>query len=358
MMRTIPVAARLLTWECMSTFDEIPAQAELEGMFEKEFPRTCLRLKEGGGFYRIWHLVSFNSSEGRRSRFLVALVENPLVVGRQRALPRQIYMMAIADKWMRSADSPALPNASCENDGNYLCYGYTDNVLCILVYFEGRLCHWSEEVFAGELSVQIREMKLMRSLERFRRFLKSDALFSRAKNFEEILLQDDFSRVLFKKASRDSFWRGRDLRKSEINAVKSPREFWNGLLGRKMLWLFVAVAIAVFWNGRNVSDWGGALKNAVAPVSIELSLPPEWDLVEELRENPVVVKPKCKLPEFLLKGVVGEKIAMVSVEGSQTHTLALGDSLGLFAVKTIGRDHVELICGDSNIVKKVGAREP
>ena len=29
-MRTIPVEAKLLTWECMTTFDDIPAQAELE----------------------------------------------------------------------------------------------------------------------------------------------------------------------------------------------------------------------------------------------------------------------------------------------------------------------------------------
>ena len=121
MRRVIPVEAKLLTWECTTTFDEIPALETLESLFESEFPRTCRRLQESGGFYRIWHLVSFNSSEGRRSRFLVALVEKPFEKRkfeniRRRALPEQIWLSAAADQMIR-----ALPES--DNAGNYLCYG-------------------------------------------------------------------------------------------------------------------------------------------------------------------------------------------------------------------------------------------
>ena len=358
-MRAIPVEAKLLTWECMTTFDEIPAQGELESLFEKEFPRTCLRLQESGGFFRIWHLVSFNSAEGRRSRFLVALVESPLheqVCGNfsRRALPRQIYLTAMADRLIRESGTPA------ENDGNYLCFAQAEGRLFVLVFFEGRLCHWSEDYVGPQANLD-------QVLSRFRRFLESDALFSRAKHFEEIPLQGDFSPALFNQAARDSFWRGRNLCKSEAvstNAVKLAREFVYDLLGRKWLWLLALAVIGVIWNWRSDADWNAAITNAVTPVSIELSLPPDWAAVEEA--TPVVAKtavelPRCGLPEFSLKGVVSEKIAMVSVvedSGNSSRTLAVGDSLGSFVLLSIGRDHVELACGDSLLVRKVGAHEP
>ena len=101
MGRVRAVPARLLTWECTTTFDEIPELKTLESLFKKEFPQTCLRLQQSGGFYRIWHMVSFNSSEGRRSRFLVALVEAPLEKNSGRVLPQQIYLMTKADKVIR-----------------------------------------------------------------------------------------------------------------------------------------------------------------------------------------------------------------------------------------------------------------
>lgn len=354
-IRTIPVETRLLTWECMTTFDEIPAQAELENLFEKEFPRTCLRLKECGGFYRIWHLVSFNSSEGRRSRFLVALVESPLV-NRRRALPRQIYLTAVADRLIRES------SASGANDGNYLCYAHVDGCLCLLVFFEGRLCHWSEDFVRSQAMLD-------QALSRLRRFLEGDALFSRAKHFEEInLLENDesvFSQALFKRASRDPFWRGRDLRKTEEFSTKGVSEVVGALLGRKIFWLTVfalALLLGQFlklgekWRSDSLS----ILKDVVPPeLSIpELSFPEissERNAVENLRQKTTLVKSSCVLPEFLLKGVVGEKFAMVSVENERPRAFALGDSLGSFEVRAVGREHVKLSCGDSSIVKKVGS---
>lgn len=375
--RVQPAEARLLTWECTTNFDEIPDLGTLESLFEKEFPRTCCRLQECGGIYRIWHLVSFNSSEGRRSRFLVALVEKPFEKSKRRVLPAQIWFAAAADQMIRSKNLQVV-DGNC--DGNYLCYGFDENMLRILVFFEGRLCHWSEEVFAEGLSECVQETKMNQALERFRRFLKSDALFSRAKCFEEICLQEksalDLSRVHFRRASRDSFWRGRDLQKPEsisMDAAHVAREFAEGLLGHKWGWLLALTVIGVAWNWRTDADWNESLKNAVAPNSIELSLPPERTADEELRDLislqemqgvSVAAVPRCELPDFSLKGVVGEKLAIITLEsatralhGEGSRTLVVGDSLGSFTVHAIGRERMEFICGDSSIVKKVGTHE-
>lgn len=353
MGRVNAVEARLLTWECTTTFDEIPEQKTLESLFEKEFPQTCLRFQESGGFYRIWHLVSFNSSEGRRSRFLVALVDGTLGKCGGRVLPRQIYLMAMADKLIREAD--ALGRAS-GNDGNYLCYGFCGNVLCIFVFFEGRLSHWSEEA-----------VELEPALSRFRRFLQNDVLFSRADHFDEIRLQGEFGpdvlSAQFKRAARDSFWRRRDLLKIERDETNGL-VWWPEMLrffGRKSFWLMAVVVAWLFWRGEE------SFLNIENPVPVELSLPPEWTMFDEPREKSSkiyseknVARPKCKLPEFFLKGVVAEKLAVVmfASEAGESRALSVGDSLESFALHAVGREDVELVCGDSVVVKKVGAREP
>ena len=366
MRRAIPIEAKLLTWECMTTFDEIPAQGELDSLFEKEFPRTCLRLQENGGFFRIWHLVSFNSAEGRRTRFMVALVESPLHKQvrenfRRRALPRQVYLTAEADCLIRETTAPG------DNDGNYLCYAQAEGRLFVLVFFEGRLCHWSEDEVEPQANLE-------QALSRFRRFLERDALFSRAKHFEEIPLQGDFSQALFKRAARDSFWRGRDLRKPEVNATKGFAEFASVMLSRKTFWLAIlalAILLGKFWNLGE--KWrNDLLLNVADVVPPELSMPeismlenssqevsPEWNAAMELQKSstPRERKPQCIWPEVFLKGVVGEEIAVVAVAG-ESREISVGDSLGLFEVRAIGRDQIALACGDSSIVKKVGAHEP
>ena len=346
--RVVPVEAKFLTWECTTTFDEIPAQAELERLFEKEFPRTCMRLQESGGFYRIWHLVSFNFADGRRSRFLVALVENPIEKNGRRVLPEQIWLSAAADQIIR-----ALPES--DNAGNYLCYAHAEGRLLVLVFFEGRLCHWSEDDVGPRAKLDL-------ALSRFRRFLESDALFSRVKRFEEVSLQGDFSLALFKRASRDSFWRGCDLRKPEGNATKDFAAFVGAMLGRRTFWLAIlafALLLGKIWNPAHPS----ILKDVMPP---ELSMP-EISLLEVAAEETSAEKPReisvprerkqqCVLPELFLKGVVGETFAVVAVAGESREVLT-GDSLGPFEVRAVGRDQITLTCGDSSIVKKVGAHE-
>ncbi len=371
----IPVEAKLLTWECMTTFDEIPAQAELERMFEMEFPRTSRRLQECGGFYRIWHLVSFNSSEGRRSRFLVALVEKPVEKRTfekitfekisRRVLPEQIWLSAAADQAIRKLHES-------DNAGNYLCYAHAEGRLFVLVFFEGRLCHWSEDFVGGHAKLEL-------ALSRFRRFLESDALFSRAEHFQEIALQGDItqgiisqdfsSQALFKRASRDSFWRWHDLRKPEVKATTGFAELVGAILGRKTCWLLI-LALAMLLG--KFGELGAKLKSDLLPnvadvVPPELSVPEisllevsaEENLLENLRQFslPRERKRPCILPEIILKGVVGEEIAVVAVAGEPKEITA-GDSLGSFEVLAIGRDQVALACGDSTVVKKVGAHGP
>ena len=366
----IPVEVKLLTWECMTTFDEIPALETLESLFEREFPRACRRLQECGGFYRIWHLVSFNSPEGRRSRFLVALVEGRLEkkdrrLLSKRFLPKQAWLSAAADLAIRE-------RPECNNEGNFLCYGYAGSTLCVLVFFEGRLCHWSEETFARDCKGATLEARMEQAVARFRRFLESDALFSRAKKFEEIRLQDcseqEFSPSFFKVAARDAFWRGRDLQKSELNSRNSRNlssflpQKWMGLA----LLAFLAMLAPKIYTLLN-SSWSVGLK-IPNPEPIELTLPPEWYESGEVREPDrsidsdapsaqVRLKRNCDLPDFSIKGVVAGKLAMVSVAGESREslrTLAVGDSLDSFAVQAIGREHVEFACGDSLLVRRVG----
>jgi hypothetical protein len=370
----IPMEAKLLTWECMTTFDEIPAQAELERMFEMEFPRTSRRLQECGGFYRIWHLVSFNSSEGRRSRFLVALVEKPVEKRTfekitfekisRRVLPEQIWLSAAADQAIRKLHES-------DNAGNYLCYAHAEGRLFVLVFFEGRLCHWSEDFVGGHAKLEL-------ALSRFRRFLESDALFSRVEHFQEIALQGDFtqgiisqdfsSQALFKRASRDSFWRWHDLRKPEVKATGFA-ELVGAILGRKTCWLLI-LALAMLLG--KFGELGAKLKsdlqsNVADVVPPELSVPEismlevsaEENLLENLRQFSLSRERKrpCILPEIILKGVVGEMFAVVTVAG-EPKEISAGDSLGLFEVRTVGRDQITLACGDSTVVKKVGAHDP
>ena len=358
-MRAIPVEAKLLTWECMTTFDEIPMQAELERMFEKEFPRTCFRLQESGGFFRIWHVVSFNSAEVRRSRFVVALVEKPFekrTFGKnsRRVLPKQIWLSLAADRIIRT-----LPES--DNAGNCLCYAHAEGRLFVLVFFEGRLCHWSEDDVDAQTNLE-------QILSRFRRFLESDALFSRAKHFEEIALQGEFSQALFKRASRDSFWRWHDLRKPEVNAAKGSAEFVSAIFGCKTCWLLIlALALLLGKFGELDAKLKSDLRPNVADVlPPELSMPEisllevsaEENLLENLRQFslPRERKRPCILPEIILKGVVGEMFAVVTVAGVSKE-ISAGDSLGLFEVRTVGRDQITLACGDSTIVKKVGAHD-
>lgn len=330
--RFYPVDAKLFTWECTSSFDESPSMKELRDSFEKEFPKMCGRLMKSGGLYRLLHLVSFNSTEGRRSRYLVVVLENPLPSVRKRVLPKQVAVLAAADRSLREQASAE------DNSGNFLCYAAGEKILDVLIFFEGRLCHWTEYALV-EMSPECIESKL----RLFRRFLKNDALFSRGESFAEIqvapVLPGDS-----KRAARDPFWKRIDLRRESLEPQRKGN--WKRLVA---LLILVVACWKVFLPMLCLKS-SHPLRD-VLPV--ELDAPPAWS--ESAEVEPVAETPlrntaakvaRCVLPDFKLKGVVAAKLIVAEVEGVSSVVL-LGDSLGSFRLHSIGRDGVDLVCGDS-----------
>lgn len=341
MSRACAVDARMFTWDYATHFDVVPTRREVECAFNKEFAESCKVLQAKGACFVIWPLCSFHESDETVSRYLVAVTENTRNAKRNRRLyPRQIAMFSAADAAIRKSTSE-------DNSGNYWCYAVVENVLYMLVFYEGRLCHWSEECLIEGVSVES-------LLVRFRCFLKTDVLFSRAERFAEIKLEGPFNKSLFRKASRDSFWRNFDLKRNR------KKDFFVGnTLGKTvalLILLLVILLIGVNWGKENEI----VCRDCVEALPVELLPIPEFVETEELVEkepnllNHVEVPlRKCDCRPFRLKGVVAQKIAIVSVEG-KTHSVSLGDSLGNFIVNTIGRDYLELTCGDSTLKKQVG----
>lgn len=307
-------ASRLFTWEYTTTFDENPSAAELEKAFRQEFPQTVERL---GGFLtqvKAVPMISFNSAEGRKTRYLVMLPAagispntdvqpNIRTLPNNCNLPRQIWLFSLADRLMKTAAG--------DNSGNGLFYAVAEGTLYIFVFLEGRLCHWSEEVGYGGVddgmavacgingsgrvddgkgnvcanekddsaygknldggtrkkdgdahekdatdhtrdaadinrhsdfadgTVQIR-------LDRFRRFLRQDPLFSRGENFPEFCLETPFSEGDFLRATRDIFWKRFLRQKSCLFQGENASNFKKK---RKIpLLLLSTLVFFVIWN--------------------------------------------------------------------------------------------------------------
>lgn len=337
--RFYPIDARLFTWEWTSSFDVAPNMKELRASFEKEFPKLRMRLEQVGGFFRLLHLVSFNSTEGRRSRYLVVVAEHPLPNARKRLLPRQVAVLSAADRFLRRLGPAG------DNSGNFLCHGIVGGRFYALIFFEGRLCHWSElcaESFSQE--------RIESELVRFRRFLKKDPLFSRDDSFEEVCI-DGLIPCDMKRGSRDPFWKRIDLRREHM----VPKRKRSHVL---------AVVSLLF----AVACWKLLLSNLVEPgtarvafdvSAVELETPPAWqESVEDtfaakpIPQNIAVELRRCVLPNFQLKGVIAARLMMAEVEGVPL-TVLLGDSLGNFKLLSVRRDGVDLVCGDSLVRREV-----
>lgn len=336
--------ARLCTWEVTTTFDENPSEQELAKKFSEEFPRTCERLKSAGleGMHRLWLLTSFNSPEGRKLRYLLAVPEG----GELQQLPRQIWLFAVADRTMRE-----------RGDGNFLFWKIYEKTLVIMVFFEGRLCHWSEEVGYGSPCVSDCRNLVESRLERFRVFLKTDGLFSRAERFEEVEIKEDYDFNLFKKAAKDHFW-------------KEPGTPWR-LIGMRAVAILALVVFTakmtflIYGRVTNRSEMESLIQDALP---VELSLPEIVDVGEVKEESCEEIfngprdefhdvlrgfskrdaqkESSCVHPNFLVKGIVSTRLFMATVDG-RLRTFRKGDSLGSFAVSGILRDRILLNCGDS-----------
>ena len=340
MSRACAVDARMFTWDYVTHFDVTPTRREVESAFNKEFSESCGILQAKGACFAIWPLCSFHDDDEMVSRYLVAVTENTRNTKKNRRLsPRQIAMFSAADAAIRKSTFE-------DNSGNYWCYAVAENVLYMLVFYEGRLCYWSEESLLEGTSLDS-------LLVRFRCFLKTDALFSRAERFAEIKLDGPFDKSLFRKASRDPLWKNFDLKR---NRKKYHGE--GNLI--KMVAAALALLMLAFWLCFCKDD-DLDCHECVDALPIELRPVPMFVESEEpVEKNPVlghgemsVLRIKCDSPPFHLKGVVGQKIAVIAVSG-ETRSVTLGDSLGTFIVNTIGRDYLKLSCGDSIVERQVG----
>ena len=331
MAKVLGVPARICTWEVVTGFGagDLPHEM-LEDYFRRDFP-------DFDGLPRFWKMISFNSTEGRRHRYMVISPVSELDSVHARVLPRNISLYAVADREMRA--SGAL--------GNFRFAAIAGDCLYVLVFYEGRLCHWSEECgYCGDNGIKL----AMERLDRFDVFLKEDPLFSQGGDFVKSILKVldmDFDnrkgawRPSFRRAVQDPFWRGLHLEtKRHGKCVALP-----------IILLLMVMAMGFFvWKG-NVTGWD----SFVGPAAPELSLPVAKPLPSEKKSRVFAEKstskkadtfsaPGCFKPSLEIRGVVGNRLFSGVADGEKV-TKKAGDSLNGFLVKSVLRDRVVLECG-------------
>lgn len=364
--RTAFVEARLWTWEVVTGFDGVLDPVTLRKRFAEDFPSVAQSCSEGSYTAQpvFREMVSFNSTDGRKHRYLVMLAneresekEPAKYRGRGECiLPRTAMLYGCADKLMREEDSCESAYCGCslrESCGNCR-FAFLDNGwLYILVFFEGRLCHWSEEPqYNNKESVQER-------LGRFDVFLRNDDLFSRAEKwycaFMDVGGVQEPERLRWlRRAGRDPFWRVRTRGKLVLPAFAAG--------------VALLLAVATCWNVLS-----GDAPEVFSPDGVKLPAltpPPEMrpseEAVAQFNEGEMRAPfksdvrgvseigdargthkpaPGCDLPPVRLHGVVAGRIFSASIAGASPSWYSLGDTLGPFEVVSIGKDRVQFACG-------------
>ena len=396
----------MMTWEVTTSFDGTLTEMELRKRFDEDFgnvfgvredeSRETFDTGMRAGRVFFWPLVSFNASDGRKHRFLVAMANESLASCRKkfdRCLPRQIALYAVADKVLRgvqwngivtdihanssanegAAKSSAVDSGVEENvtdDGNLLLVALWKNVLYILVFMKGRLCHWSEELGYSDCF----DERIAERVQRFKEFLKADELFASAGAFGESFVCGDNvpnTKILFQIGANDSFWRDLDLDESESMKPCEKRRWTVCALMLLTLGLSFAFFSDDSWVMRNVRELCDAVPaKEVAPV--DLSLPAERDL-EKLAwaEGHRDLLPAkwtqgrdgyadgsfgvrrsrwtCDSLDCKLLGIVGGRVALMKTAAGETKTLSVGDSLLKYRVKEIGQNEIVLRCGRKEV---------
>ena len=389
-----PIPARMMTWEVTTAFDGTLTETELQNRFDEEF-HDAIDGAQVGNRVNFWPLVSFNASDGRRHRYLVAVADESLAGYRKkfdRCLPRQVALFAIADKIMRGekvnsvgckshgVDGGGCSEAASQNEGNLLFAALWNETLYMLVFVKGRLCHWFEEHGYGDsFDGACRERVAL-----FKSFLTSDELFENAGTFDDVLVccnQMANMDNLFCLAAHDPFWRCLDL--DRCNGMKlcvKRRLVWNFAgaftLCLVLLEIFVhPVEKLNFWNdGKQIKNL-----NLVAPVELDLPSARDLDMLawaEGHRDMPLAkwnrahggvlgtflnakrgtTQGKCRSSEFSLLGIAGGRIALVMTAAGESKMLSLGDTLYSYRVQKIGRNDVVFRCGGKEVRYEVGAR--
>ncbi len=333
MARVQGVPARICTWELVTGFGQNPTEEELADFFHRDFP-------DAEQLPKFWKLLSFNSSEGRRHRYLVILAEQgDLPCGRllrgHRILPRALFLYARADEQMRS----------CEGNGNFRYAAIVDAVLYVLVFYEGRLCHWSEERgYGGPSGKKLATERLQRMDE----FLRRDPLFSGTSSFKYGTLEyiegrfDDptgESAVLLQRAAKDPFWKGLHL-----EPVR------KGLRVALSIILLLTVMVAGLLAWKTLEPGRGNIPGPEAP---RLTLPATEPVSKEPRSGDVVknscpksadIAPDCPKPPLEIRGIVDGRL-FSGLFGGMPVIKKAGDTLDAYRVRSILRDRVVLVCG-------------
>lgn len=349
--RARAVRARMFTWEVVTDFDCDAPQESLQEAFAKEFPEVQ------GFCVAFWKMVSFNAADGRKHRYLVAVtdVEQERCKSRgqerraqeRRALPESIGLYALADREMRS----------CDCGGNMRFAAVVDGVLYILVFMEGRLCHWSEENGYGGNSNEL----VAERLERFDAFLAKDPLFSRTSAFD-LRFYPEATFGMFAEAARDPFWKRLDLYGSRT----------AGLHVGAPVMLFALAAVASLGFVTVYPAQGETCEDCTLAAAPELSAVPDeilgdglWTMgpaepklsqVRAVSGRGNTPPSACDLPALAIQGTVDGKLAQAKIDG-EVRWLGVGDSVGAFAVVSIGSDRVQFIC-NGNAVEVLNGSAP
>jgi len=373
------VATRLFTWEVVTGFDQELSDSVLMRRLNEECPGLFCELRNAASsrtppLVKFWKMISFNGAEGRRHRYLVALCREDLCGFRwryDRILPRQIGLYKVCDMRMRNEDGLE----------NFRYATIVSGVLYILVFMEGRLCHWSEEAGYGQDETAENIGNAESRLRRFDEFLKRDELFSRVDRFAVAFDGDgaencdDFS--LFREAAYDPFWKKLDLDDDvgvdgNFSLATKPRQKIKYAL------IFIMVSLFVFsinsLLGQN--DYPEAIvetsKMLVADESAVLydfpNIQPQDSTAEKLDSVQVAQEKKlsrnrhplapqnrrrlsnaseysCPTPSAKIQGLVAEKIAQIVLPDLSKRWVRVGDSLEKYQVQSIGRDRIHLVCG-------------
>ena len=380
--KVAPVAARMMTWEVTTAFDGMPTETELRKRFDEDFREVFnAGFADGECAVFFWPLVSFNASDGRKHRYLVAVADEPLENYRKtfdRCLPKQIALYAIADKILRGewdgesclkcdetcagcGGECVVFDNNCAENGNLLFVAFWGHCLYILVFMEGRLCHWSEEYGYGEVF----DDACRERVARFKEFLKADELFAKMNGVGEFGEGSPKVDELFQVAVRDPFWRGKDL--DECDSMK-PCELRRWIMSAVALLVFCACVFAMCGGSLNLlcaKFFDDEFHNSfvyVAPV--ELSQPAARDLEMlawaeghrdllpakwTLGRAGLSSRGACDSSEFSLLGIVGGRVALVKTSAGETKTLSVGDSLSRYRVKRIGMNDVVMRCGRKEV---------
>ena len=355
MGRARAVRARMFTWEVVTDFEGEVSHESLESSFARDFPEMQCRPV-------FCKMISFNAADGRRHRYLVAVPDAAREScerdsrgkqsrgrdSRGRALPESVGLYALADKEIRS----------CDCGGNMRFAAVVDGVLYILVFMEGRLCHWSEENGYGGNSVAL----VAERLERFDTFLEKDPLFSRAESRAGCYADTfatrfvpDATFALFAVAARDPFWKGLDL--FDVGSAGAKARFTP-----VRILLLACIALPGAWKASQLAE--GVSNNVEAPgTAPELDAPPRavpgdgaWIMkragfsgagIPNKNRAAMESAPPCSPPAISIQGTVEGKLAQARKAGGEIRWLGIGDSVGAYAVASIGRDRVRLVCNGS-----------